>query len=128
MTGVIGGHIDSAISLPPAFAPQVEAGRATILAMNQKTDQFPDAPIFADYGIKGSFEGWSGIFAPKGVPQEVIDKLVAATEKVMQDPKVIESYENIGAIVDFRYGDDWIADMNVTYQLMHDTAEKMKAE
>ncbi len=126
MTSVIGGHIDSAISLPPAFAPHVEADRATILAMNQKMDRFPNVPTFADYGIKGSFEGWSGIFAPKGVPQEVIDKLVAVTEKVMQDPKVIQSYENIGAIVDFRYGKDWVADMKLTYGIMKDTAEKMK--
>ena len=128
MTAVIGGHVDSAISLPPAFAPHVDAGRATILAMNQKTEQFPDVPTFADYGIQGSFEGWSGIFAPKGVPQEVVDKLIAATEKVMQDPKVVKSYQNIGAIVDFRYGDDWISDMKLTYKIMQDTAEKMKSE
>jgi len=44
----------------------------------------------------------------------------------MQDPKVIQSYQNIGAIVDFRYGDDWISDMKLTYQIMKDTAEKMK--
>lgn len=126
MSSLIGGHIDSVISLPPAFAPHVEAERAHVLAMNQKMDAFPGVPTFADYGIKGSFEGWSGIFAPRGVPQEVIDKLVAVTEKVMQEPRVVQSYENIGAIVDFRYGDDWIADMKTTYQIMKDTAEKMK--
>ncbi|MDO6565388.1 tripartite tricarboxylate transporter substrate binding protein [Amphritea sp. 1_MG-2023] len=126
MTSVVGGHIDSAISLPPAFGPHVKADRATILVMNQKMDAFPSVPTFADYGIKGSFEGWSGIFAPKGVPEEVIEKLTAVTAKVMKDPKVIQSYNNIGAIVDFRHGEDWITDLKLTYSMMKDTAEKAK--
>ena len=68
------------------------------LVMNQQTEDFPEVPTFADYNIEGSFEGWSGIFAPKGVPDEVVEKLIAATDKVMQDPEVIEAYKKIGAI------------------------------
>lgn len=126
MVSVIGGHIDSAVSYPPAFGPHLKSGRARALVMNQKMDLFPGVPTFADYGIKGSFEGWSGVFAPKGVPQEVVDKLIAATTKVMQDPKVIKAYQNIGAVVDFRHGDQWIADMKETYDIMKDAANKIK--
>jgi len=126
MVSVVGGHIDSAVSFPPAFGPHVKADRARALVMNQKMDAFPGVPTFADYGIKGSFEGWSGVFAPKGVPQEVVDKLVAATTKVMQDPKVLKAYENIGAVVDFRQGDQWVADMKVTYGIMKEAAAKVK--
>lgn len=128
MTSLIGGHIDSAISLPPAFGPHVKAERAKILAIDQQMDEFPGAPTFADYGIDGNFEGWSGIFAPEGVPQEVIDTLVAATEKVMQDAEVIQAYQNIGAIVDFRYGDDWINELQSAYDVMGETAQKMNGE
>lgn len=126
MVSVIGGHIDSAVSFPPAFGPHIKSDRARALVINQKMDAFPGVPTFADYGINGSFEGWSGVFAPKGVPQEVVDKLTAATVKVMQDPKVIQAYQNIGAIVDFRQGDEWIADMKVTYNIMKDAAKKVK--
>lgn len=126
MVSVVGGHIDSAVAFPPAFAPHVKAGRAKALVMNQKMDDYPGVPTFADYGIKGDFEGWSGIFAPKGVPEEVVTKLVAATEKAMQDPKVIESYQNIGALIDFRHGDQWIADMKATSTMMKEAADKEK--
>ncbi|MBN3562289.1 Bug family tripartite tricarboxylate transporter substrate binding protein [Aliamphritea spongicola] len=126
MVSVVGGHIDSAVSFPPAFGPHVKGDRARALVMNQKMDAFPGVPTFADYGIKGSFEGWSGVFAPKGVPEEVITKLKAATAKVMTDPKVLQSYENIGAVVDFRYGPEWVADMKVTYDIMKDAAAKVK--
>lgn len=126
MVSVVGGHIDSAVAFPPAFAPHVKGDRARALVMNSKMEAFPDVPTFADYNINGSFEGWSGIFAPKGVPQEVVDKLVAATEKAMQDPKVIESYKNINAVIDYRHGDEWVKDMKATYSLLKDAAAKEK--
>ena len=126
MVSVVGGHIDSAVSFPPAFGPHVKSGRAVALVMNQKMDQFPGVPTFESYGIKGSFEGWSGIFAPKGVPQEVVEKLTAATIKIMKKQQVLKAYENIGAVVDFRHGSDWVADMKVTYDVMKDAAGKIK--
>ena len=126
MVSVVGGHIDSAVSFPPAFGPHVKADRARLLVMNQKMDAYPGVPTFADFGIKGGFEGWSGIFAPKGVPQEVVDKLIAATDKAMKDPKVLKAYSNMGAIVNYRHGDKWISDMKETYQVMKDAAAKVK--
>ena len=126
MISLIGGHIDSAVSFPPAFDPHVKSGRARILIVNQKMDAYPGVPTFAERGIKGSFEGWSGIFAPKGVPQEVVTKLIEATKKTMQDPKVRTAYENMGATIDFRSGDDWVKDMKSTYDIMDSAAKKMK--
>ncbi len=126
MVSLIGGHIDSAVSFPPAFGPHIESGRARALVINQQMEQFPGVPTFAEYGIKGSFEGWSGIFAPKGVPEEVVTTLIEATKKVMKDPKVLQAYKNMGALVDFRYGEDWINDMKETYNVMEEAAAKMK--
>lgn len=125
MVSVVGGHIDSAVSFPPAFGPHVKADRARALVINQKMDAFPGVPTFADYGIKGSFGGWSGVFAPKGVSQEVVDKLTAATANVMKDPKVLAAYDNIGALVDFRHGPDWIKDLKVTYSIYKDEAARV---
>lgn len=124
MASVVGGHIDSAVSFPPAFGPHVKAGKARVLVMNRKMEDYPGVPTFADYGIKGQFEGWAGIFAPKGVPQEVIDDILAATKKVMVKPEVIQAYKNIGANVDFRYGNDWIADMKATSEVMKEAAAR----
>lgn len=126
MVSVIGNHIDTTVAFPPAFGPHVKSDRARILVMNSKMDDFPGVPTFADFGIEGSFEGWSGIFAPKGVPAEVVETLTEASKKVMKDPKVIQAFNNMNAIVDFRYGDDWINDMKTTYKIMGETAAEMK--
>lgn len=126
MVDLIGGHIDSAVSFPPAFGPHVKSGRARLLVLNQKMDEYPGVPTFADYGIKGSFEGWSGVFAPKGTPKDVIEKLVSASTKVMADPKVRTGFTNMGANVDFRHGEPWVKDMLETYAIMKSAAAKMK--
>ncbi|MCK9259850.1 MAG: tripartite tricarboxylate transporter substrate binding protein [Azoarcus sp.] len=126
MVALIGGHIDSAVSFPPAFGPHVKSGRARLLVLNQKMAEYPNVPTFADYGIKGSFEGWSGVFAPKGTPPEVIQKLVNASGKVMDEPKVRKAFENMGANVDFRHGEAWTNDMLLNYDIMKNAAAKMK--
>lgn len=126
MASLLGGHIDSVVSYPPSYMPQLKAGRIRLLVANKKFSEYPDIPTFADYGVKGNFEGWSGIFAPKGVPDEVVSTLIAATQKAMKDPKVLEAFANMNAIVDFRHGPEWIADMQVTYDLMKDAAKQMK--
>ncbi len=94
--------------------------------MNKKLEAYPGVPTFADYGIEGGFEGWSRIFVPKGVPQEVVEKLTAATNKVMKNPKVIKAYQNMGVTIDYRFGEDWIADMKTTYGVMQVAASKIK--
>jgi len=125
MVELAGGHIDSAVSFPPAFAPHVKSGRVRLLVLNQKMPEYPGVPTFADYGIKGSFEGWSGVFAPKGTPKAVIDRLVEVSSQAMSDTKVRTAFENMGANVDFRHGDAWIKDMRETYAIMKDAAAKM---
>lgn len=126
MVSLVGGHIDSAVSFPPAFEPHLKSGAARLLAVNTASDSYPDVPSFADLGIEGDFEGWSGIFAPKDVPQEVVDKLIAASEKAMQDPKVVAAFQNVGAHVDFRYGDEWVTAMRQTYGIMAEAATDMQ--
>lgn len=125
VASVVGGHIDSAVSFPPGFDPHVKSGKARVLAMNERMDHHSDdIPLFSDYGIEGDFEGWSGIFAPAGVPDEVVERLVAASEVVMRDPKVLEALANIGAMADFRHGAEWVTEMKATYNLMKELAEE----
>ncbi|NRH26917.1 tripartite tricarboxylate transporter substrate binding protein [Pseudomonas sp. MS19] len=126
MVALVGGHIDSAVSFPPAFAPHVASGRARLLVVNEKMPEYPDVPTFADYGIKGSFEGWSGIFAPKGTPKEVVDTLVSATTRAMQAPEVVSSFKNMGATIDVTSGEQWQAELMDNYKIMQDAAASMK--
>jgi len=123
---VVGGHIDAAMSMPPIFLPHLKAGTLRVLVLNRKIDGYPDMHTFADYGVKGNFEGWGGFFAPKGTPKEVVTTLIDASKKVMSDPAVLKEIANLGIKPDFRYGEDWINDMKAFNEVMKKTAAKMK--
>ena len=86
INAVVGGHADMNFMFPQTYAPMVRAGKLKILAIGAKSKDFPDAPTFADLGIKGNYFGWAGIAAPKGTPKEIIDKLTAVSEDMSKDP------------------------------------------
>lgn len=108
INAVVGGHADMNFMFPQTYAPMVRAGKLKILAIGAKSEEFPDAPTFADLGIKGNYYGWAGIAAPKGTPREILDKLTAVTADLTKDPAFIKAVENMGAMPDFTAGEAWM--------------------
>jgi tripartite-type tricarboxylate transporter receptor subunit TctC len=75
----------------PAVVPQVRAGkvRAIGLASKQRNPAVPDVPTMAELGLNDFEVGtWSAIIGPKGVPAEVVQKMNAAVNAVLNDPDV----------------------------------------
>jgi len=57
----------------------------------------PDIPTFAELGLPAlSISGWSGLFAPKGTPRDVIGKLNAAAVEALSDPAVRSRLADLG--------------------------------
>jgi tripartite-type tricarboxylate transporter receptor subunit TctC len=86
---LIGGNIDIAILDPITTLPQIHAGRIKAFAMMAKsrTPTAPDIPTTDEGGAPGVYmEPWQAIFAPKGTPKDVIDKLNASVVGALADP------------------------------------------
>jgi tripartite-type tricarboxylate transporter receptor subunit TctC len=74
---------------------QINAGKMTVLALtnNIRTPIQPDAPTLADLGYKGApSETWYGLFAPKGTPRPVIDKINAEVRRVFANKDFVEKF------------------------------------
>jgi tripartite-type tricarboxylate transporter receptor subunit TctC len=57
----------------------------------------PDIPTFAEMRLPAvSFPGWYGLFAPKGTPKEIIDRLNAASVQAFADPAVRSRLVDLG--------------------------------
>ena len=52
-----------------------------------------------EVGLKYNLDIWAGIFAPKGVPKEVVGKLAAALDKALDDPVVAKRLADLGASI-----------------------------
>jgi len=79
---------------------QVRAGRVRLLGVGSPKPSpiFPDAPAIAQSGLPG-FEAipWFGLFAPKGTPKDLIDKIYRDMVTVLHDPDVSKRLAALGA-------------------------------
>jgi len=81
MQDLIGGHIDLMFDQPPNSLPHVRDGTIKAYAVTAKARlvSAPDIPTVDEAGLPGFHVAvWSGMWAPKGTPQEVISRLNAA--------------------------------------------------
>ena len=73
---------------PGIAAEHVKAGRLRILAVSgdHRLAAFPDAPTFAEAGVRGVDGGpFFGFYAPNGTPPAIIERLNGEVTKLMQD-------------------------------------------
>jgi len=102
MTDILGGTIKIMFINQDVALQHVKAGKLRPLAVSsaQRNALYPEVPTVAESGYKG-FEAlsWSGISAPKGVPQPIIDKLEAALVQAMTSPAVKQRLESQGFVV-----------------------------
>ena len=94
ITDLIGGEIKM-MSYFASILPQVRAGKLRALAVlaDRRSPSAPDLPTAAEQGMPGlDVAAWAGMFGPAGLPVAVRDRLWAALEAALDDPKVRESF------------------------------------
>jgi tripartite-type tricarboxylate transporter receptor subunit TctC len=88
LLAVMGGHVDAMIEPPNTAMPQVRSGKLKAIAVTstERLDYLPDVPTVAS--LYPGFEGtiWFGLYAPKGTPRAVIERMHGAYLKVTEDP------------------------------------------
>lgn len=89
ISDLLGGHIDGVILALGALAGHIRSGTLRALATSTPSPEFPDIPTLRQLGYPLDLLGvWFGFFLPAGVPQEVVDTIVPALEKVARDPQI----------------------------------------
>jgi tripartite-type tricarboxylate transporter receptor subunit TctC len=65
----------------------------------ERWNQFPDVPTFDELGLK-DYEAttWVSLYAPKGTPPEVAEKLTAAVNAALADPEVQKRFDGVGIV------------------------------
>ena len=102
MTDMLGGTIKMMFINQDVALQHVKAGKLRPLAVSsaQRNALYPDVPTVAESGYPG-FEAlsWSGLSAPKGTPQPIIDKLEAAMVQALQSAPIKQRLESQGFVV-----------------------------
>lgn len=101
MTDLLGGRISFVIDIVPNLSAQVAAGKVRLLAVTTKSRLAvaPNVPTFDEQAVKGyEFFAWDGLYAPKGTPKAIVDKLSEAVRKVLQSPTTQKMLADRGAV------------------------------
>ncbi len=99
---VIGGHVDYFCEQVLSVAEQVKAGtmKAYAVSSGERLPVIENVPTGKEAGApEYQMSIWSGIFAPKGTPKEVVAKLADALDKALDDPAVTKRLRELGGTV-----------------------------
>ena len=89
---LLGGHIDVVCCSLPEAAAQIESGQLRALGVMaaERVPGYPDVPTLKESGFEWEALGWRGLLLPKGTPQVIVDKLVAALGKITASEAYVE--------------------------------------
>ena len=99
LNDLLGGQVDLLCDQTSGTVPSVKAGKIQAYAAAGRTriPSLPDMPAIAEAGVQGMEINISfGLYAPKGTPKPVLDKLSAALQTAVQDPEVRSRLEGMG--------------------------------
>lgn len=104
MTDLLGGQVDIMCDQTTNTTSQIAAGRVKAYAVSTttrvNTPALAQLPTMDESGLKGfNVSIWHGLYAPKGTPKPVLDKLNAALKEALRDPEFIKRQEALGAVV-----------------------------
>ena len=104
MTDLLGGQVDLMCDQSTNTTTQIEAGKvkafAVTTAKRLTTPALAKLPTLDESGVKGfNVSVWHGLYAPKGTPKAVTDKLNAALKTALHDPDFIKRQEALGAVI-----------------------------
>jgi tripartite-type tricarboxylate transporter receptor subunit TctC len=101
LNDLVGGHVDFMCEQSVSVADQVLAGsvKAYAVSASARLAMLPDVPTAGEAGLNYQMSIWAGLFAPKGVPPEVVAKLAGALDKALDEPVVRETVAKLGGSI-----------------------------
>ena len=86
---VMGGHIDGGVTTISSSYSRQQDGQARVIGTlsAERTSVAPDVPTFGEAGYDVEWGALRGIAAPKGTPQDIMDKITEAVRMTLEDPE-----------------------------------------
>lgn len=111
MTAVLGGHAAMWASPPAIAVPHLKAGKIRALATwgAKRLATLPDIPTMKELGYDIEYYLWTGLFAPKNVPANVVKVLRDATRQAAHDREFSNAMEKIQTPIAYQDADEFRA-------------------
>jgi tripartite-type tricarboxylate transporter receptor subunit TctC len=100
MNDLLGGQVDFMCDQTTNTTSQIKSGKVKAFGVTsaKRVPSLQEIPTLQEQGLKGFEVGiWHGLYAPKGLPKPVSDKLVAALQETLKDGAVQKRFAELGA-------------------------------
>jgi tripartite-type tricarboxylate transporter receptor subunit TctC len=109
MTGLIGGEITLSFNNMVNAWPAAKDGQVRAIAVTslERNASAPDVPTMAESLSDFEATTWFGLFAPKGTPATVVERLAASVATTLAEPEVLKKLSDVGAVAAPLAGDEF---------------------
>ena len=99
VSDLLAGQVQMMVDGLPSALPHIKAGKLRAIAITslRRSPALPDLPTVAENYPGFYADAWSGLFAPKGTPPAVVDKLSVEVQRILRLPDVREKLAGLGA-------------------------------
>ena len=99
MNDILGGQVDFMCDQTTNTTGQIKGGKVKVYAVTtpKRVPSLPDVPTLQESGLANfDVAVWHGLYAPKGTPKPVIDKLSQALQAAVKDPTIKTRLAELG--------------------------------
>ena len=99
---LVAGNVDVLCDQPVATGPHIQSGalKPYAMATKQRLTTMPEVPTFEEAGMSGfELSVWHGIYAPKGTPAAVVERLNKAVRFAFSQPTLAKRLSDMGVVI-----------------------------
>ena len=129
LNDTVAGQVLMIFDNMPSALPFIKDGRliAIVVAAPQRLTQLPNVPTFKEVGLEPvNRMAYYGIYGPKGLPKEVVDKVNSAVRKTLEDPAVKKRIEDTGSLIVANTPEQFAAQIAAEFEVYKQVVAKQK--
>jgi len=129
LVDTVAGNVPMIFDNLPSALPFIKEKRLIpiVVAAPQRLKDLPDVPTFKEVGLDPVNRlAFYGVYGPKGLPKDVVDKVSAGVKKALEDPAAKKRIEDTGSIIVANTPDEFAAQIKAEYEVYKQVVVKQK--
>jgi len=129
LNDTVAGQVPMIFDNLPSALPFIKDNRLVpiVVAAPQRLTVLPNVPTFKEVGLEAvNRMAYYGIYGPKGLPKEVVDKINAGVRKALEDPAVRKRIEDTGSLIVANSPEQFAAQIKAEFEVYKKVVDTQK--
>ena len=129
LVDTVAGNVPIIFDNLPSALPFIKDKRLVpiVVAAPQRLKDLPDVPTFKEVGLEPvNRMAYYGIYGPKGLPKDIVDKVSAGTKKALEDPATKKRIEDTGSLIIANTPEQFAEQIKAEFEVYKGVVQKQK--